>query len=997
MLNNHSTFSFTYGTLSPKEMMEWAQQNGLQELVLTDINSTAAGIEFARLAGTGDEHGGFGIRPILGVDFRNGIDQQYVALAMNNQGFEEINRHLSEHLEKNRIFDAEAPAFNHAFVIYPFAKAPAKRLAENEFVGVHPSQLIKLKFSEWKNRTDKLVILHSNSFRHKRDYNAHRLLRAINQNSLLSKLPQSEQASANDIYTHPDGLKKTFAEFPEIIANTERILAQCRIDFTFKDYKKTENQAVWTRGGTMADDREKIRSLCEEGLVYRYGNAVTREIRKRMNDELEVLEARGYYSYFLINWDLVNFARSKNYFYVGRGSGANSLVAYLLRITDVDPIELDLYFERFMNLSRQQPPDFDVDFSWRDREDVTAYIFKRYPKAALLGSHTTFQYRAVVRELGKALGLPARDIDVLSNPRTRPHDLDEMQQLVLKYGKYIENFPHNMTIHSSGILIPERNIHYFGATFLPPKGFSTTHFNMYSAEDVGLYKFDILGQRGLGKIKDGVELVKQNQPNAPEIDIHNPRPFYHDEKIKALLREGKTMACFYVESPAMRGLLKKLRGDTYKSLVAASSIIRPGVSKSGMMQEYIRRFREPERRKYIHPKMEEILSETYGVMVYQEDVLKVAHYFAGLSLEESDILRRGMSWKFKERNRFHEVKQKFFDNCAEYGYERSIAEEVWRQIESFGNFAFAKGHSASYAVESYQSLYLKAYYPLEYMVATINNGGGFYRVETYVNEARLHGANIEAPCINRSEVETSISGKDIFLGFSLMKDLEDRAVAAILKERSKDGHFSSLQNFLDRVEISLEQLIILIRINAFRTISSDKKHLLWEAHFLMGGAKKSKPVNDLFRTEPKKLKMPELEDTPHENAIDEIEILGFPLSSPFDLVPKLPQGTILARDMSSYIGKAVKMCGYLVHVKNLNTRGNRSQHMQFGCFLDEEGAFIDTVHFPQVAAMYHFQGRGIYLIHGKVVEEYDFVSLETTYMERLPYVNFREVSTRLKP
>jgi DNA polymerase-3 subunit alpha len=990
MLNNHSTFSFTYGTLSPVQMFEWAQANCLNELVLTDINSTAACIEFVRLATDESDFGAARIKPILGIDFRNGVEQQYIGLAINNEGFSELNQHLSKHLEESIPFE-QAPAFNNAYIVYPFDKAPLRALADNEFVGLNPTQLIKFKFSKWRNQTHKLVILHTNTFRHKRDYNAHRLLRAIGENALLSKLPTDKQADFKDCYTTPTLLQKAFEEFPELIANTKHILGQCSIQFRFKDYEHTQNQSVWSASGLKVDDAQKIRSLCNKGLMYRYGQNPGKDILKRLDSELEVLEKRGYYSYFLINWDIVNYARRKNYFYVGRGSGANSLVAYLLRITDVDPIELDLYFERFMNMSRKQPPDFDVDFSWRDRQDLTAYIFKRYPKAALLGSQTTFQYKALNRELGKVLGLPARDIDVMSSVRTRPKDLDQMQQLVLKYGKLLEGFPHNMTIHSSGILIPDKHISHFGATFLPPKGFSTTHFNMYSAEDVGLYKFDILGQRGLGKIKDAVSLVKKNQPQAPEIDIHNPKPFYEDERIKVLLREGKTMACFYVESPAMRGLFKKLRGDTYKSLVAASSIIRPGVANSGMMAEYIKRFRDKKARKYIHPKLAEILAETYGVMVYQEDVLKVAHHFAGLTLEESEVLRRGMSWKFKERNRFHEVKQKFFDNCTSYGYDLKITAEVWRQIESFGGFAFAKGHSASYAVESYQSLFLKAYYPLEYMVATINNGGGFYRVETYINEARLHGGKIEAPCINQSERECTIKGKRIILGFGLMKELEERVVEQVIEERIHNGSYNSLADLLDRVSISLDQLVLLIRIGAFSCFNTDKKKLLWEAHFLLGGSKKSMPVNSLFRTVPKKLAIPELEYSEHENAVDEMELLGFPLSSPFKLVPELPQNTLPANQLSQNLGKHVSMCGYLIHVKNLTTRSKNPQHMQFGCFLDEQGNFIDTVHFPKVAARFPFQGKGIYLLKGKVVHDYDFVSLETTYMERLPYINFQEV------
>ncbi len=974
-------------------MLEWATQHKLPALVLTDINNTATAIEFVRLTEPEPDGGGYPVRPIIGVDFRNGNDQQYIALAKNNEGFAEINAFLSTHLEVKKPFPTEVE-FNNALVIYPFLKAPNRPLKTYEFVGIHPTEIIKFKFSKWKNHIAKCVMLQSQSFRNKRDFNTHRLLRSINQNTLLSKLSLDEQGNESDLYEHPDVLKEYFSEFPEIIKNTEHLIAMCSINFTFKDYKQTENQNIFTPNGSVEDDRKLMQQLCAEGLQYRYEGKPTEAILQRMENELDVLEKRGYYSYFLINWDIVNYARSKNYFYVGRGSGANSLVAYLLRITDVDPIELDLYFERFMNMSRQQPPDFDIDFSWRDREDVTRYIFERYPKAALLGSHTTFQFKAVTRELGKVLGLPAKDIDELSNPRLQTHQLDDMQKLVLKYGKLIHDFPHNMTIHACGILIPQRDIHYFGATFLPPKGFATTHFNMHSAEDIGLYKFDILGQRGLGKIKDALTLVKQNQPDDPHwqnVDVHHPAPFYQDEKIKALLREGKTMACFYVESPAMRGLLKKLRGDTYRSLVAASSIIRPGVAKSGMMSEYIKRFRRPETRKYIHPKLKEILAETYGVMVYQEDVLKVAHFFAGLTLEESDVLRRGMSWKFKERNLFHTIKEKYFTNCKTFGYTDEVAHEVWRQIESFGNFAFAKGHSASYAVESYQSLFLKAYYPLEYMVATINNGGGFYRTETYVHEARLHGGIIEAPCVNRSEYESCIYGKHIYLGFNLMNEFESRVLERFLQERFKNGTFSSMQNFLDRVEISLEQLILLIRVGAFRSFEPDKKKLLWEAHFALGNTKKSIPVGDLFKLDPPKLSLPALEHSKFENAIDEVEILGFSLSSPFKLLAKLPENTTPAKELPNCLGKEIRMCGYLIHVKSLNTRSKNPQRMQFGCFLDELGAFIDTVHFPETAKKYHFTGKGIYLLKGKVVHDFDFISLEVTHMERLPYLNFESV------
>jgi DNA polymerase-3 subunit alpha len=379
-------------------------------------------------------------------------------------------------------------------------------------------------------------------------------------------------------------------------------------------------------------------------------------------------------SYFLIAWDFTSYARSKGYFYVGRGSGANSIVAYLLRITDVDPLELDLYFERFINLYRKNPPDFDIDFSWTDRDDVTRYIFERFPSATLLCTYNTFQYSAAVRELGKVFGLPKVEIDVLSRGKYVPDRLDQLSKLVLRYSTYIHGLPSHLSVHAGGIVISEKPITWFSATFLPPKGYPTTQVSMLEAEDVGLYKFDVLSQRGLGKIYDALEMAKEQNPEEPPHDIHDIAFFKQDERIKKLLRRALAMGCFYVESPAMRMLLIKLQVDTYLGLVAASSIIRPGVSQSGMMREYILRHRFPEKRKDAHPVLLDIMPDTYGVMVYQEDVIKVAHHFAGLTLAEADVLRRGMSGKFRSRAEFEKVRERFFSNCQKRGHPfRGIA------------------------------------------------------------------------------------------------------------------------------------------------------------------------------------------------------------------------------------------------------------------------------------------------------------------------------------
>jgi DNA polymerase-3 subunit alpha len=558
--------------------------------------------------------------------------------------------------------------------------------------------------------------------------------------------------------------------------------------------------------------------------------------------------------------------------------------------------------------------------------------------------------------------------------------------------------PNYLSIHAGGILISEKPLHYFSATHLPPKGFPTTQFDMVIAEDVGLYKFDILGQRGLAKIKEALEIARQNQPEAAAaVDIHDIKAFKKDPRINNLVKTAQCMGCFYVESPAMRMLLKKLEVDNYLGLVAASSIIRPGVARSGMMREYILRHREEGRaEKLAHPVMLEIMPETYGVMVYQEDVIKVAHYFAGLSLGEADVLRRGMSGKFRSREEFQKVKDHFLENCLKKGYDDQLVAEIWNQVASFAGYAFAKGHSASYAVESYQSLFLRAYYPLEYLVAVLNNGGGFYRPEFYVHEIRMLGGRVHAPCINRSFALNCIYGSEVYLGYLYLKELEERVVERILASRRKQGNFASLEDFLDRVPISIEQAGILIRIDAFRFTGINKHELLWQAHlYLSRGAHTGHPK--LFPPKHRDFKIPELHSTPMETAFTQLELLGFSLESPFALLKEPPVNSNGSNDLPRYLDRHIDIYGYLVTVKNTQT--HKGDRMHFATLVDQQGAVFDTVLFPPVAARYYFRGKGIYRFYGKVVSEFGFLSIEVVKMQKQDYIQdprYAEMKTSTK-
>ncbi len=983
LLNNHSYFSLKYGIKSPKDLVQVLDEYQHEQVVLTDINNTSGVFSFVQEAKRKKK------KPIIGVDFRNGGEQCYVGIAKNHYGFHELNKHLSKHLHEEEPFESLAPRFIHAYIIYPISNIPDRALKDYEYIGVKPHEVNNLILPKWDELRDKMVVLATATFTKKSDFNLHRLLRAMDLNTLLDKLNPDDHGDETDLFYSGNALQAIYRSFPHIIENTQMILDNCTFDFEFN---KNRNPVTYT--GTEEGDHQLMLRLCREGIQYRY-KELTPKIEERIRKELDTIQKMGFTSYFLINWDIIAYARSRGFYYVGRGSGANSIIAYLLRITDVDPVELDLYFERFINLFRKSPPDFDIDFSWTDRDEIYNYIFKKFPNVSLLANYQTFQSKSSIRQLGKVFGLPPSEIEKVQYVETMEEykELDKVQKIIFQYSLLLHDMPSHLGIHASGVLISEQPMHQYSATYMPPKGYPTVQFDMVVAEDIGLHKFDILSQRGLGKIKDALEVIRKNNPSDEIIDIHDVKSFVDDDKVKRLLREGEAIGCFYVESPAMRMLLKKLRDDTYLGLVAASSIIRPGVSKSGMMREYILRRREPERRKQAHPVLSNIMPDTYGIMVYQEDVIKVAHYFAGLTLGEADVLRRGMAGKYRSREEFQGVKDTFFKNCKEKGHDEKLTKEVWHQTESFAGYAFAKGHSASYAIESYQCLYLKAYYPLEYMVSVINNFGGFYRTEFYIHEARMLGAAIHAPCVFKSGRMTIIEEKDIYLGLHMISDLGIDVVSIILEQRVLSP-FIDFYDFLDRTNISLEQTRSLILVGAFRRLTENRKELLWQSHFYFHNTTKDVyQTNRLFEPERNVVEVPEIDDDELEKSLDQIQYLGFPLCSPYSLIEEhyLTHYPLVGRELNEYVGMNIKMLGYMVSIKRTNTSGN--ERMNFGTFIDMEGKVFDTVHFPQVARKFPFRGRGVYLVEGKVTEEYNFVSLEVNRLEKIPYRSAAEKQT----
>ena len=970
LLNLHSYYSLRYGTMSIQALIESLRAFGYDTAVLTDINNSSATLDYIKQCRAS------GINGLAGMEFRNNHQLLYVGIAKNEEGFKELNDLMTFANRTKSALPFIAPEFQNVFILYPYGTIKESELKENEFIGIRPQEINRFIVAP-KKHWERYVILQPVSFR-QNDFQLHKQLRAIDNNILISQLPAEQIGKETEIFVSKAELLRAYSPVPKLIENTNRLLADCSFDF---DFKTTKNRKTFT--GNRYDDKQLLYKYTMDGFIKRYG-ANNKSAKERVLKELDIIDNLNFSSYFLITDDICRYARHRDFHYVGRGSGANSIVAYCLGITDVCPIELNLYFERFLNPKRKSPPDFDIDFSWRDRDEMYDYIFRRYQSehTALMGAMGTFRDRSIIRELGKVYGLPKNEIDRLIREPENMLNKNEVTNTILSVYNQMADFPNQRTIHASGVLISDRPLTYYSALDYPPKGLPTIQFDMYVAEDIGFEKFDILSQRGIGHIKDCKEIIKLNKGET--VDTSNPKRFFTDPIIAKQLRSANTVGCFYIESPAMRQLISKLQCDNYLTLVAASSIIRPGVASSGMMQTYIERHLNPERVTYIHPAFKEQLEDTYGIMVYQEDVMKIGHHFGGLDLADADVLRRMMSGKYRNVNHLGEIEDKYYQNCQAKGYPKEVAQEVWRQMKSFAGYSFNKAHSASFAVESYQSLFLKTYYPLEFMVSVLNNYGGFYSREVYINEARKAGGNICLPCVNRSTFDTSINGTDIFLGFDCLLNLENRLAKLIPEERQRNGKYISLENFSLRTGAGLEQLIILIRSGAFRFLGADKKELLWEAHLLLNKNRNThSQVGQLFAPTGEKPQLPVFVTDELENLYDEMELMGFPVSaSIFDLAKSDYRGNATAKTLVSYCGHTVRIVAYLATYKTVRTKNGKI--MKFGTFIDVNGDFIDTVHFPQNLMKFPLRGKGLYLIEGKVVVDFNSPAIEVYRCAMMP-------------
>ncbi len=1077
-LQVHSHYSLLCGASSPDELATRAAELGFAALAQTDLNNLHGTIEFQKACNK------VGIKAIHGVELTD--DQpieinpvrlvpraltpfrpRVVLLARDQAGYAAICRLTTLRMVRPdfRLLN-ELPGFltaegNGLFCLTdsPQVLAALLTTAQKEgqsdlpaftrgslrvllsTVGGQLGPLLRplRELAQWAAEQQVPVIAGGDVYAAtEHDLLHQKLMSSIRTLSTLETVAPESCAPEQSWLKSATDMNQLLTEFPEACHESIDVAEQCHYQHKLGVWRYPEFPLP--PGETTESHLWK---LCFDGLQKRY-RQVTGQAMARLQEEINVVEKLGFAGYFLIVWDIVRFASDHGMPTLGRGSAANSLISYLLGITHVDPLKHDLYFQRFLNPERLSPPDIDLDFGWRDRDKVLEYVYDRYGRdhTAMICNINRFSTRSGFREAAKARGYADKDLSkvtrrlpwkVLDDPQLNmarrpesaglPLNREPYRSLLMQAGS-LNRRPRHLGIHAGGIVIAGSPLTDLFPLQWARKGLLISQLDMYSIEDLGLVKIDLLAQRGLAVVADAAREVRNNCG----ISIDLSKVPDEDPATRRLMSKGDTMGCFYIESPGMRALLKKLKADTFNVVVAASSVIRPGPSDSGMSRSFVLRHLGKEAAVLPHPDLK-FLNETYGVMIYQEDVMRTLHKVAGMTLGEADVMRRAMSFK-GDPQKFLDMKDRFLSGAREVmsnhqntPVQTGVLEELWRQISSFAGYAFCKAHSASYAVLSFQAAWLKAHHPAEFMAAVMSNGGGFYSVAAYLEEARRLGLRILLPDINRSNDVFTGRENEVRIGLQQVHGMSQRSMNALTDERNANGFFISLGDLLQRVpQLAENEIESLIRCGACDAFELTRPELLWR-HALVrkqnqdaghrnhrrGGkaegylfeephnsrapmTRASGPIATLFPIEGTAPNtgsavsiIPAIPDfSPTEKLQQEIEILHLTASAhPMSMLRQWLQqkGVVCARDLPGFAGRRVQVAGRLITAKSAIVK-TTGQPMKF-LTLEDETDLVEVTLFPEVYAKYgaRLLSRGPYLVVGLVEDDHGSITVTADSLE----------------
>ncbi|HEX7078366.1 MAG TPA: DNA polymerase III subunit alpha [Candidatus Eisenbacteria bacterium] len=1002
-LHVHSHYSLMRGVDSLESLAQAARARGMDRFALTDTNALYGFVFYRQIASEA------GLVPIAGAEIvprdapaaAPGGQGRGVLLARGREGYASLCRVITaRHLEPDFSLERAVGRRPDGLVMLSEDRALLDALRDRlpvyaELVPGRGDRALR----DWaRARGIETVATNDVHFVAPEGRRLHRVLRAIDRNTTIERVPWGDLAEPGRTFASAAEMERRLAHAPEALENAARLGDTCA--------------ATWPIGATVfpayplerGDAYEILRARCEAGIVHRYGRRPAPEVRARLARELAVIREKGFADYFLI----VEAITSRTPRICGRGSGAASIVAYLLGITHVDPVRHNLFFERFLSPERRDPPDIDVDFAWDERDRIQLDVLAENGapvRAAMVANHVGFRAKGAIHEIAKVYGLPEAEIMNVTRrlqgywgledpverldgrPRFRDVDFEPPWPEILAQAVALEGHPRHLSVHSGGVVLVPDDLSNHVPVEMAPKGVPIVQWEKDQVEDYGLVKMDLLGNRSLAVIRDAVSAVARNTGRAIDERTWNP---IDDPATRALMARGETIGVFYVESPSMRQLQRKAGVGDFDHLVIHSSMIRPAANR--FIREYVRRLKggayDP-----LHPALSHTLDETYGIMVYQEDVTKVSMELAGFSVAQGEALRKVLTKK-RPAKPLSAYRDEFFEGARGRGAKPDVIEAVWDMILSFAGYSFCKPHSASYAMVSFRSGWLRAHYPAEFVAAVISNQGGYYDTFAYVSEAKRMGLRVLPPDVNESGRAYAGRGSEVRVGLMQLRGLRDEALDALLAERARGGAFASFAELRRRVRLRESDAEILVKAGACDSIAGGRTRaeMLWELYLdgrirargARAGAGAATGTDDLFA--------PVAVAAPSAPAYDrgtllrhEVETLGFLLSAhplePHERAMR-GKGVIRARDLDRHPGERVRLLGWHVSSKLVHTK--HDEPMEFTSFEDTT-AIYDATFFPRAYERFcHLlTSTRPFLLTGRVEEDGGVCTLNVERVERL--------------
>jgi len=1037
-LHVHSHYSLLDGLAKIDELINRAKELNFESLALTDHGAMYGIPEFYKTATAN------GIKPIIGVEVyvapesrfqkRPKIDSRnfhLTLLAKNEKGYKNLlqlvtRSHLEGFYYKPRVDKELLSEYHEGVIALSGCLAGeisrliiANRLDEAEEkikeyqkifgedfyleINYHPKieesktikeQLIRLS----KKLGIPAVATYDTHYLKSEDAEAHDILLAVQTGNKIFEEDRLTLSADDFSFCSTEHMEELFYDFPEAIENTRLIADACNVELEFG---KTLLPYFEVPLGETPESH--LRKLCEENLPKRFPK-ITPEINDRLNYELGVIEKTGFASYFLIVEDFVNWAKNNGIVVgPGRGSAAGSLVAYLLNITDVDPLKYNLLFERFLNPERLQMPDIDMDFADTRRDEVVGYLKNRYGenRVAQIITFGTMASRAAVRDTGRALGLSYSFCDTIAKLIPFNATLDEALTNVIELknlyerdqdvkklidaAKKLEGVARHASIHACGIVITKEEIVNYTPLQRAPQDENSiiTQYDMYSLESLGLLKMDLLGLRNLTIIEDALNIIEQTTSEKINFSQLDEK----DKKTFELMQKGETVGVFQLESQGMRRYLKELKPTDMEDLIAMISLYRPG--PMDLIPHYIARKYGKEKITYLHPKLEPILKSTYGIAIYQEQLLQIAKDLAGFSLGEADLLRRAIGKKIKSL--LDAQKQKLIQGMIERDINQDIAEKIWEFIEPFAQYGFNRSHSACYAQIAFRTAYLKAHYPLEFMTALMNNEATeTERAAQLINECRRMRITVLPPDLNESFEKFSVVKEKNAIRFGLLaiKNVGENIVKEIIKERERNGRFENIENFLQRIchkDLNKKSLESLTKAGVFDSLAEREKLIANLDNLLSYNQEVRRislsPQINLFS---KELALPtltlkETEPMPLEEKLKfEKELLGVYISDHpvrrYEAKFKKLNVRPLNEISEKLVNKKVRVGGVITEIKKILTRNGRSM---LAVILEDTSDTAEITVFPDTLekTLTFWQKDSIIILEGRVNKNNDHLNI----------------------